>query len=292
MGLAEDITKKVGVKARLLATIFSGLIACLLTGYSLGPVELPGIDQLLAYWPISLLVTAFAVGGIANAINIIDGVNGLASGTVMIILTGFAVLSWIAGDSVLLSICLVILGGIGGFFVLNFPLGKIFFGDAGAYTAGFLLAVLAVILPLRNPEISPVCGLLALGYPVIETMVSIHRRTVRQGTNPGQPDRLHLHSLVFRDLARRLANAIGAPAMRNPMTSVLVWFLPLLSVALMLIGAHSSLACWIGLALLTMVYLAYYRRVAILMPLLRQVRARLLRSGDTPANASRSGSGI
>lgn len=274
-GLAEDLTKRVGVKERLFATICSGLIFCLITGYSLGPVDIPGIDQILALWLPSVLITAFAIGGIANAVNIIDGVNGLASGTVIIILSGFAILAWNVQDMALFGICLVLIGGILGFFVMNFPLGLLFFGDAGAYTAGFMLAVVAVMLPLRNPELSPLLSLLALAYPVIETMVSIHRRMVRQGSHPGQPDRLHLHSLVYRDLARRLSQMIRAPQMRNPMTAVVVWFLPLLSSCLMVLFGHSTLAIWLCILLLTLIYLAFYRKVAMLGSFIHQIKMSL-----------------
>jgi UDP-N-acetylmuramyl pentapeptide phosphotransferase/UDP-N-acetylglucosamine-1-phosphate transferase len=76
-GLAEDITKKVGVLARLLATMASGLLAWWLTDYSLSRVDVWGIDWLLKYTLISVVFTSFAVGGVANAINIIDGFNGL-----------------------------------------------------------------------------------------------------------------------------------------------------------------------------------------------------------------------
>ncbi|VDS07865.1 Undecaprenyl-phosphate alpha-N-acetylglucosaminyl 1-phosphate transferase [Paracoccus haematequi] len=285
-GFAEDVTKSVSVRTRLLATIVSGLIFCLVSGYTLGPPGLPGVDQLMGFWLVSLLITSFAMGGIANAINIIDGVNGLASGTAIIILSGFALIAWQVQDDAVLAICLLMIGAIAGFFLMNFPLGRIFFGDAGAYATGFVLAVIAVILPLRNTGLSPILGLLALAYPVIETMVSIHRRMIRQGTHPGQPDRLHLHSLVYRDFARRLARAIGAPQLRNPMTALVIWVLPLTSTALLVHFADSTPAIWLCLALLTLVYLAIYRRVAMLVPMLRWLRrdrsARLRVSGAPP----------
>lgn len=85
-GLAEDITKRVSVKARLLATIASGLIAALLTGYWVSFVNVPGVDLLLALAPIGLIFTAFAVAGIANSVNIVDGFNGLAGGVVVLML--------------------------------------------------------------------------------------------------------------------------------------------------------------------------------------------------------------
>lgn len=264
MGLLEDLTKQIGVKLRLFATIFAGLIFCLLTGYGIDRVSIPGADWLLSFGPAALLFTAFAIGGIANAVNIIDGVNGLASGSAIIIFSGMALLCWQAGDMVLLDICLIAIGALCGFFLLNFPMGHIFLGDAGAYSVGFLLAAVSIMLPARNPEFSPLLGLLALSYPVIETMVSIHRRTIRQGSHPGQPDRLHLHSLVYRDLARRLARSFDAPQLRNALTGLILLGLPLLSAVLTVLCARNSALILAGLALMTLIYVQFYRRVALL----------------------------
>jgi UDP-N-acetylmuramyl pentapeptide phosphotransferase/UDP-N-acetylglucosamine-1-phosphate transferase len=146
-GLLEDVTKRVGVKTRLVATLFSGLIFCMLTGYQITRVDIPGLDWVFSFWLLSLLFTAFAIAGIANAINIIDGVNGLASGTSIIILSGFAIVAQQTGDMVLVGICRVSIGALSGFFLVNFPMGRLFLGDAGAYTIGFILAAVAVALP-------------------------------------------------------------------------------------------------------------------------------------------------
>jgi len=271
-GLVEDVTKTVGVRARLLATICAGLIFCLLTGYRLDRVDVPGADWLLSHWPFAVVFTAFAIGGIANAINIIDGVNGLASGTSIIILSGFALVAWQIGDMQIVAICLIVAGALSGFFLLNFPLGKIFLGDAGAYATGFVLAVVAVALPARNAEISPLIGLLALSYPVTETMVSIHRRLVREGTHPGQPDRLHLHSLVYRSRALRLARQIGAPQLRNALAGFLMLGLPVISSLLMVVFATSSAFTALSTAVIALIYISIYRKVALLRPVAREIR--------------------
>jgi UDP-N-acetylmuramyl pentapeptide phosphotransferase/UDP-N-acetylglucosamine-1-phosphate transferase len=263
-GLLEDVTKKVGVKTRLLATICAGLIFCVLTGYQITRVDILVLDWALAFWLPSILFTAFAIGGIVNAINIIDGVNGLASGTSIISLSGFAVVGWQMGDLQIAAICLVGGGALAGFFLLNFPMGKIFLGDAGAYATGFLLAAVAVALPARNPEVSPLIGLLALSYPVTETMVSIHRRTVREGTHPLQPDRLHLHSLIYRNRSLRLARRLGAPHLRNAIAGLMVMALPLMSAVLVVACAQTTPGVLVSIGLVVVVYLVIYRRVALL----------------------------
>lgn len=274
-GLAEDFTKRISVRSRLISTVLSGLAYSLMTGYQIQEVSLPAIDWMLAYWLPSLFFTAFAIGGVANALNIIDGVNGLASGTALIVILGFATLAWHVGDDQTLGTCLVTSAILVGFLALNFPMGRIFLGDAGAYLTGFILAVIAVALPQRNPEVSPLIGILALSYPVIETVVSIHRRTVRKGSHPGHPDRLHLHSLIYRSRARRLAHRIGAPYLRSALTALLVLPLPLISSVLMLVFHESRVGILASIAIVTLFYLFGYRKVALLSlsaPKLRYMR--------------------
>lgn len=273
-GLLEDVTKRVGVKSRLLATICAGLIFCLLTGNRITEVDIPGIDWVLSFWLPSLLFTAFAIGGIANAVNIIDGVNGLASGTSLIVLIGFGVVAWQVGDMPLVGACLVSIGALLGFFFLNFPMGRLFLGDGGAYFVGFVLAVIAVALPHRNPELSPLIGVLALSYPVIETMISIQRRMTRTGSNPGQPDRLHLHSLVYRSLAKRLAENLGVPHLRNALTGLVLLGLPILSSVLTVLFKSNSALVSTGFAVVTVAYIVSYRKVALMGSRVKRRRRR------------------
>ncbi len=84
-----------------------------------------------------------------------------------------------------------------GFFIWNWPYGKIFLGDAGAYFIGFMIGMLSVLLVVRNHEVSAWFPLVLVIYPVMETLFSIYRRYIVHKISPGQPDRLHLHSLVY-----------------------------------------------------------------------------------------------
>jgi hypothetical protein len=128
--------------------------------------------------------------------------------------------------------------------------------------------VVAVALPQRNPELSPLIGLLALSYPVIETMISVQRRMSRAGAHPGQPDRLHLHSLVYRDRARKMAERLGAPQLRNALTGLMLMVLPVLSSGLMIVFKDDSALVCAGFILVMLVYVILYRKVALLRPLL------------------------
>ncbi len=221
-GLAEDITKKVGVAARLLATMVSGAVACWLTGVALNRVDVPLVDDLLAWGPAAVAFTAFAVAGVANAVNIIDGFNGLSSGTVLVILAALGSLAGLQGDATLALVCVVLGAAVLGFWLVNFPLGKIFLGDGGAYLVGFALAWLAVLLLMRHPSVSPWLVLLACAYPVIEVLYSVWRRR-RQRLPTGAPDSMHLHSLIKTQVIMR-ALPHWSPRLRNAAVSPLMWF--------------------------------------------------------------------
>ncbi len=233
IGLLEDLTKKIGIKSRLLATAVS---ACLV-GYFLNAwvtsIQVPGIDWLLGIGMISIVFTVIGIVGLTNAYNIIDGFNGLASMVAMITLLAIGYVAFKANDPVMTSVCLIILGAIGGFFIWNYPRGLIFLGDGGAYLIGFLIACLSILLVQRNPIVSPWFALLVNAYPIFETIFSIWRRKIHQGKNPGLPDGAHFHSLIYRRLIRwaevhKTKNT--ASFAKNAKTSPYLWLLSSLAV--------------------------------------------------------------
>src|SRR5690606_1206125 len=121
------------------------------------------------------------------------------------------------------------LGAILGFLVLNFPKGRIFLGDGGAYWLGGMAAMIGILLPLRNPELSPLLAPMVLAYPILELLVSMGRRLVRRRRGLGTADRLHLHSLLYRSHARLWARRLGRPWLRNPLTALSLWPLSLIA---------------------------------------------------------------
>jgi UDP-N-acetylmuramyl pentapeptide phosphotransferase/UDP-N-acetylglucosamine-1-phosphate transferase len=88
-------------------------------------------------------------------------------------------------------------GAVVGFLFWNYPRGRIFLGDAGAYFIGFMYAELAIQLISRNAGVSAWFVIMLAGYPIVETLVTIYRRKVLQGTASMAPDALHLHSLLY-----------------------------------------------------------------------------------------------
>ena len=196
-GIVEDFTKKVSVKLRLCATVSSALLASVVLGATVDELNIWGIDNLLLIMPIAVFVTAIVVAGAANAINIIDGFNGLSTSTLMVMVAGLCAIAWQHDDMFVMALGVLCIGATLGFFLVNYPLGKLFLGDGGAYFLGFWVAEMAVML-VRHPEINAWQVLAVCAYPIIEVMFSIYRRKFIRQVSPGSPDALHLHTLVYR----------------------------------------------------------------------------------------------
>lgn len=244
-GLIEDLTKRVGVRERLVATAISAILAGIFLDAWLTRLDVAILDSLLPHPKIdlafktleitgllSILVTAFAVAGVANAFNLIDGYNGLAGVVAIMSLFGLAFVADILGDRIVLIAALAVVGAIAGFLIWNYPNGLIFLGDGGAYCVGFLVAELSLLLVTRNPQVSPWFPLLLSFYPIFETIFTIFRRVFISRSNPGLPDAAHLHQLIYRRLVRwavgsRCPKELGK---RNAMTSPYLWVMSTLAV--------------------------------------------------------------
>jgi UDP-N-acetylmuramyl pentapeptide phosphotransferase/UDP-N-acetylglucosamine-1-phosphate transferase len=232
-GLLEDLTKAVSPRCRLFFTAVAGALGVWLLDAKLLHTGLGWLDVCLAFAPFSVALTLFAVAGLSNAINIIDGFNGLASMSVLTMLGAIAYVASQAGDPALLTTALALAGAVLGFLFWNYPRGLVFLGDGGAYFLGFAVAELLLLLLVRNPSVSPMCALLLCIYPVFETAFTISRRLARGGTGSAfSPDSLHLHSLVHRRLIRTSLFARGERRSHvlNAMTAPYLWALCLLSV--------------------------------------------------------------
>lgn len=219
-GIAEDLTGRITQRQRLVIQSIGAFIFVLVGGYYLKTIgmgfEFPYI--------VAVVFTVFAIVGVTNAINIIDGLNGLAGGVSLFAFLSFATLSYILNDNEMVSVCLSLAVGTLGFLVFNFPKGKIFLGDGGAYFLGFMLAILAVMLVNRNAGVSAWFFLAVLIYPIWEVVFSIARRRMADGKKAMGADKMHLHQVVMRSL--KLSN----PKAALVMVSVFIPFqlLPLL----------------------------------------------------------------
>lgn len=263
VGLWHDFTDTVAPRGRLLATAVAAVLAYFLLDAAIRVTDIPGLDWLASTAAGALFLTVLAVAGISNAINIIDGLNGLAAMCVAIMLVAISYVAFEVGDPFVGTLALVVLGAVLGFFLWNFPAGLIFLGDGGAYLLGFLLAEVSILLLVRNPEVSPLFPLLVCIYPVFETLFSIYRRYWLRASPASMPDGIHLHSLVYRRLMRWAVGNRSAKALtrRNSMTSPYLWVLCSASVVPAVLFWNNSgvIACF--LVLFGVSYSLLYRRI-------------------------------
>ncbi|MDM0114677.1 glycosyl transferase [Variovorax sp. J22R133] len=231
-GITEDVTQRVSVRYRLGLTIGSAFLLCFVTGLSLERTGIPVLDGWLIAIPFAgVIFAAFAIGGLPHAFNIIDGYNGLAGTVAVLVCLAISHVALQVGDRQLAAMVMCLVGATFGFLMWNYPRGKIFAGDGGAYVWGMVIAVACVTLVQRHPQVSPWFPMLLLIYPVWETMFSIYRKLAR-GQSPGMADALHFHQLIFRRLVRAVVHDDEARQLlaRNNRTSPYLWVFAALSI--------------------------------------------------------------
>ena len=198
LGIADD---RVGLAA---PAKFAGqavaAVVAITSGFEMGHLTEP-VTQTTYFFPRPLvwLATTLWIVGITNAINLIDGLDGLATGVGAIICLTLTFIALQADQLFGVCIGIALLGGLLGFLPHNFPPARIFLGDTGALFTGYMLALLSLEGYRQVTVITFVVPLLALAVPILDTGLSILRRA-RTGKSPFQADRMHIH---HRLLARR-----------------------------------------------------------------------------------------
>jgi UDP-N-acetylmuramyl pentapeptide phosphotransferase/UDP-N-acetylglucosamine-1-phosphate transferase len=259
-GLWEDFTKAVSPRRRLLAIALSGLLGVVLVHLSFGPTGWPAFDELVSSSGVGAVAAVFVVTGVANSVNIIDGLNGLASMCVALMMVALAYIALQVGDRLVAGLALATLGASLGFFMWNYPRGLVFLGDGGAYLLGFLVAVLGMLLIQRNPQVSILTPLVLVAYPVFETVFTMYRRRVLRGRPMTMPDGIHLHTLIYRRLMRWAVGAQDSVALTrgNSRTSPYLWVLSSVAVVPAAIWWDNTPALAATLVIFVALYLRTY----------------------------------
>lgn len=249
-GFLEDLLAKITPWRRLLIMSISSIMAIYLMNcvvVDFGFITVP--------YFVGVMITIVAILGLINGTNMIDGFNGLSSGVCFIIFSTYFFVSYRVGDSVMMYINLVCMAAILGFLFFNFPKGKIFLGDGGAYSLGFLLAVISIMLVKRHSDssnldtyISPWFALLSLIYPVWEVIFSFTRRTLVHRLSPLYPDSKHVHQLIYRNLAKQ----------NNPRTTLFIYPVVILFNLFAVLFFNHSILLFIVSFIFVLVYTIFY----------------------------------
>ena len=251
-GLIEDLWKRDVVLPRLALPALGAALGFVLLDARLTELNIPVVDDILVVHAIAFLFTVFAVTGVTHAVNVIDGLNGLAGVTTLLAAIGLALVAATVGDAFIFSASLVLAASVAGFLLVNYPSGRIFLGDGGAYLVGLLLAELSVMLVHRNSEVSPWFPPVLLAFPVWETIFSMYRRRTR-GHSTARADALHLHQLVYRRIVRWRGFSADPRdwTARNSVASAYLWVIP--AVCLLL-----ALAFWDNSRALQVIGVSYW----------------------------------
>ncbi|MFZ2348217.1 MraY family glycosyltransferase [Lactococcus chungangensis] len=194
-GLIDDIVE-LGAKSKLLGQIAGACIIWFFTTSHFDNFKIPFGGPLLVFpdW-LSFLATIFWILAITNAVNLIDGLDGLASGVSIISLTtmGLVAYFFLGTTNVYLPITIfVLVFAIVGFFPYNFPPAIIYLGDTGALFLGFMISVLSLQGLKNATAVAVVTPMLILGVPLTDTVVAMIRRKLNGGSMV-EADRMHLH---------------------------------------------------------------------------------------------------
>lgn len=141
---------------------------------------------------LTWMVTALWIVGVTNAMNLIDGLDGLCSGIGVIIAGTLTYICWQGGLQEGVVVGGALAGALLGFLVYNFPPASIFLGDTGALFIGYCLSLLSLEGYQKVTVLTFIVPLLVLAVPIMDTLLSIFRRVGRR-TNPLSADRLHMH---------------------------------------------------------------------------------------------------
>ena len=210
LGIFDDIYA-LGAKFKFMVQIIAALFA-VLSGNIITIISNPNIFSSQPYWELGFLSIPFSViwiCAITNAVNLIDGLDGLACGVSAISSMTLLVIALVVSEPQVAILMAALAGGCIGFLPYNMNPAKIFMGDTGSTFLGYVLAVVSINGLFKSAAIiSFAVPFLLLGLPIFDTCFAILRR-VSHGQSPMAPDRGHIHHrLIDMGLSQKQAVAV------------------------------------------------------------------------------------
>ncbi|NGP44954.1 undecaprenyl/decaprenyl-phosphate alpha-N-acetylglucosaminyl 1-phosphate transferase [Bacillaceae bacterium SIJ1] len=192
-GVLDDIFE-LSAKWKLIGQILAASVV-ILSDIQITYIDIPFIGL----WELGLLSVPFTllwIVGITNAINLIDGLDGLAAGVSAIVLLAVSTMAILMGDTFVAMLGFILMGSTLGFLAYNFHPAKIFMGDTGALFLGFMISVLAILGFKNITFFSLLVPVIMLGVPISDTFFAIIRRIVNKKPLSA-PDKSHLHHCLL-----------------------------------------------------------------------------------------------
>lgn len=210
LGILDDI-HALSAKLKLVVQIAAALIAAG-SGSIIDTLSNPNVFSSSPYWHLGWLawpITVLWIVLVTNAVNLIDGLDGLACGVSIISSLAMLVIALVLGENAVAVLLAALVGGCVGFLPYNLHPAKIFMGDTGSTLLGYVLAVTSIQGMFKMYSvISFVAPFLMFGLPIFDTSFAFIRR-IATGHNPMSPDRGHIHHRLI-DMGFSQKQAVGA----------------------------------------------------------------------------------
>ncbi|MEW9053538.1 MAG: MraY family glycosyltransferase [Neobacillus sp.] len=195
-GIFDDIYE-LSARIKLAAQLTASMVVVLYGGLQITFINLP-FGGLFEFGFFSIPLTIFWIIGITNAINLIDGLDGLAAGVSSIALVSISGMAIIMGNMYVVVMGSILLVSTLGFLYYNFHPAKIFMGDTGALFLGYMISVLSLLGFKNVTFVSFIVPVIILGVPISDTIFAIVRRIINKKPL-SSPDKSHLHHCLLRE---------------------------------------------------------------------------------------------
>lgn len=201
----------------------------------------------LSLWYFTIPFTMFALAGFTNALNLIDGLDGLSSGISIIILSAFLYIGFINNDALIMNITSLVIVSLFAFLLFNWNPASIFMGDSGSLYLGFIISLVAV---LSIKYIHPITVLYIAAIPILDTIIVMTRR-IKKKISPFSPDKTHIHHILLQFFKRKVKKTVFFIALMQMLFSLVGLMLALNTNTLNTgIASIASLFGFVGITIL------------------------------------------
>lgn len=207
IGFLDDIRLELNPYIRMILILPVPILYFYYFDLRITNLDIGFLDSFLNIEIFALFFLCFSIVGMINAFNLVDGINGLLGSYILSIIASLKIVEYATGgpifsiDDDFRIFTNILLGALFGFLLLNFPSGRIFLGDAGAYYLGALVCFGLIYAHLQNISTSsPWVVFCLLMYPFTDLVFSVFRKRIVLGEDPLKPDAMHLHHVIFKRL--------------------------------------------------------------------------------------------
>ena len=195
-GIIDDISP-LRAREKLIGQIVAALIVTVYGGIAIEHIQVFG--HIISFGILSYPLTIFFIIAVMNAIDLADGLDGLAAGTTTIYFITTAIIGFLMSDisGINIIFCLILAGSCFGFLMYNFAPASIYMGDTGSLFLGYMISIIALVGFKSTTITSLIIPIIMLFVPILDTLLAMERRLLK-GQSIGEADREHLHHQLLK----------------------------------------------------------------------------------------------